>query len=251
MAPRRKDKADMRRDPGRGDGSHEERLCVVSREAKDPDELIRFVVGPDDKLVPDLRRRLPGRGVWVTGTAAAVKEAVRRRAFGRSLKAEVVTSPALVEEVEALLRRDAVQALALANKAGAVVTGFGKVEEAAAKGNVVALLHAREAAPDGRRKLAQALRRGRGEAAAGIVIADLFHEADLDLALGRSHVIHAALIAGPGSDGFLARLRKLARYVANDEPAAGQPNDALDGRGQGPQGPEMIEREGAGFERNE
>jgi predicted RNA-binding protein YlxR (DUF448 family) len=118
MAPRRKDKADMRRDPGRGDGSHEERLCVVSREAKDPDELIRFVVGPDDKLVPDLRRRLPGRGVWVTGTAAAVKEAVRRRAFGRSLKAEVVTSPALVEEVEALLRRDAVQALALANKAG-------------------------------------------------------------------------------------------------------------------------------------
>jgi predicted RNA-binding protein YlxR (DUF448 family) len=251
MAPRHKDKAGMRRDPGRGDSAREERLCVVSRAVKDPEELIRFVADPDRRLVPDLKRRLPGRGVWVTGTAAAVKEAVKRRAFGRSLKAEVVTSPSLAEEVEALLRRDALQALSLANKAGAVVTGFGKVEEAAAKGTVVALLHAKEAAADGRRKLAQALRRGRGEAAAAVVVSDLFEETDLGLALGRSHVIHAALIAGPGSEVFLARLRRLARYLADDEPTAGQPDDALDGRGQGPEGPEMIEREGAGFTRNE
>ncbi|CAH1677894.1 YlxR domain-containing protein [Hyphomicrobiales bacterium] len=242
MSRRRDATVDLRR---------EERLCAVTREVKDPDELIRFVAGPDGTMVPDLRRRLPGRGVWVTGTASAVRQAVKRRAFGRSLKQDVVTSPALADEVAALLRRDTLQALALANKAGAVVTGFGKVEEAAEKGNVAALLHASEAAPDGRRKLAQAMRRGFPETSSAVAVVDVFAEGDLDLALGRAHVIHAALIAGPGSEVFMARWRRLARYVADDEPRAGPSDGTLDELGTGPQGPVVDEREGAGFERNE
>lgn len=242
MSRRRDETVDLRR---------EERLCAVSREVKDPDELIRFVADPDGTIVPDLRRRLPGRGVWVTGTASVVRLAVKRRAFGRSLKQDVVTSPALADEVASLLRRDALQALALANKAGAVVTGFGKVEEAAAKGTLVALLHASEAAPDGRRKLGQALRRGLSDTAPAVTVVDVFTEGDLDLALGRAHVIHAALIAGSGAEGFMARWRKLARYVAEDEPPVGPSDGTSDEMGTEPHGSVMDEREGAGFERNE
>jgi predicted RNA-binding protein YlxR (DUF448 family) len=190
-----------------------QRLCIVSRDAKAPDELIRFVVGPDGTLVPDLKQRLPGRGVWVTATAEAVREAVRRKAFAKSLKSAVTLPTMLVESIDALLERDALQALSFVNKAGEAVTGFTKVETAIGKGNVVALLHAREAAPDGMRKLAQALRRRFGERAdEAVATIDVFVGTDLDLALGGAHVIHAALNAGPASAGFLARWRRLARF---------------------------------------
>ena len=60
------------------DGGAEEgplRLCAVSRVHKPPEELIRFVAGPDGAIVPDLARRLPGRGVWVDATREAVDAA--------------------------------------------------------------------------------------------------------------------------------------------------------------------------------
>ncbi|HKH34098.1 MAG TPA: RNA-binding protein [Beijerinckiaceae bacterium] len=197
-----------------------ERTCIVSRAVRAPDEMIRFVVGPDGEVVPDLKHRLPGRGVWVSAEANAVAEAVRRRLFGRAFKAEVRVAPDLAEQIEAMLRRDLHQALSLANKAGAVVSGFVKVETAIREGGVVALLHAAEAAEDGRRKLVAALRKRFGETIYRIpVIAELTGE-ELDLALGRSHVIHAGLVAGAGSGGFLARWRKLCTYrgLAVDEP---------------------------------
>lgn len=189
-----------------------ERLCIVSRAGRAPDELIRFVVGPGDLLVPDLRRRLPGRGVWVTATAEAVATAVKKKAFARSLKAPVTVPTGLVDDIDRLLERDALQALSFANKAGEAVTGFVKVESALGKGGVVALLHAREAAPDGVRKLAQALRRRLGDDESKVETIGALAGADLDLALGGPHVIHAALVSGPASLGFLARWRRLARF---------------------------------------
>lgn len=189
-----------------------ERTCIVSRTVRSPDELIRFVIGPDQEVVPDLKHRLPGRGVWVSAEAQAVGEAVRRRLFSRAFKAEVRAAPDLAEQIAEALRRDLKQALALANKAGMVVTGFTKVEIAIREKTIAALLHSAEAAEDGRRKLAGALRKRLGDAISGIpVIAELTGE-ELDLALGRSHVIHAGLVAGAGSDGFLARWRRLRAY---------------------------------------
>ena len=189
-----------------------ERTCIVSRETRPPDEMIRFVVGPDREVVPDLKHRLPGRGVWVSAEATAVGEAVRRRLFGRAFKAEVLVPPDLAERIEEALRQDLRQTLSLANKAGAVVSGFTKVEVAIREREIAALLHAREAAEDGRRKLAQALRKQWGDAISAIpVVAELTGE-ELDLALGRSNVIHAGLVAGAGSDGFLARWRRLRSY---------------------------------------
>ena len=59
--------------------------CHPERRA--PEELIRFVLGPDGTVVPDIRAKLPGRGVWVTARAELVREAVGRQAFSRGLKA--------------------------------------------------------------------------------------------------------------------------------------------------------------------
>ena len=193
-----------------------ERSCIVTRAVNPPEGLLRFVVGPDGDVVPDLRRRLPGRGAWVTATADKVAEAVRRRQFNRAFKREVRVSPDLADAIDTALRADLRQALSLANKAGAVVAGFAKVEAAIGSGSVAALLHAREAAPDGRRKLAGALRKGAGDAISALPVVDELSGDDLDLALGRSHVIHAALVAGAGSEGFLARWRRLRAYRRTD-----------------------------------
>ena len=101
--------------------------------------MIRFVVGPGAVVVPDIRRKLPGRGVWVTARAGHVAEAVKRQAFSRGFKTKVVASESLADEIEALLTKDCLQALSLASKAGQVVSGFFKTEAAIASGALPAL----------------------------------------------------------------------------------------------------------------
>jgi predicted RNA-binding protein YlxR (DUF448 family) len=200
------------RDRARAGRDGPERMCIVTRERRAPEELIRFVLGPEGTIVPDIRAKLPGRGVWVTARADLVEQAVRRQAFARGLRAAAKADRALPAEVDALIERDCLQSLSLANKAGAVVTGFTRVETAIAGGNIALLLHASDAGVDGMRKLSQALRRRFGEdGPPGI---NLFASSQLDLALGRSNVIHAALKAEPASKAFLARCRRLVAYRA-------------------------------------
>ena len=189
-----------------------ERSCIVTRRVGPPEGLIRFVLGPDGTVVPDLKHKLPGRGAWVTAEAGTVREAVRRRLFNRAFKAEVKIPPALAEDLDRALRQDLRQALSLANKAGAVTSGFAKVEAAIAQGAVAALVHAAEAADDGRRKLAGALRKRFGDAISAVPVIDELTGPELDLALARPNVIHAAVAAGPGGDGFLARWHRLRSY---------------------------------------
>jgi uncharacterized protein len=190
-----------------------ERTCIVTRAKGLPEDMIRFVVGPGAIVVPDIRRKLPGRGVWVTARAGHVAEAVKRQAFSRGFKTKVVASESLAAEIEALLTKDCLQALSLASKAGQVVSGFAKVEEAiaSASGAIAGLVHAADCGADGMRKLGQSLRRRYGDERARPRV-DLFRSGQLDLALGRTNVIHAALIEGPASGGFLERCRKLTLY---------------------------------------
>lgn len=189
-----------------------ERTCIVTREAKTPAGLIRFVLGPDHQVVPDLKHKLPGRGVWVTARSDLVQEAVRRRLFSRAFKTEAKASETLPQDIERMLRDDMRQGLALANKAGCVITGFGKVESAITDKPLVALIHAAEAAEDGRRKIANQLRKRLGDAISSFPVVQELSNDELDLALGRSHVIHAALVAGAGSDGFLNRWHRYRTY---------------------------------------
>jgi uncharacterized protein len=208
----RNDDAALDAGPRRAPGS--ERMCIVTREVKPVTEMIRFVIGPEGHVVPDLRRRLPGRGVWVTGTRAAVTEAIKRRAFARGFKAEARVAPDFADEVERLLERSALDALSIVHKAGRAALGFAQVERALANDPVVALLHATDAGRDGMRKLAAAARSRLGEKAGDLPVVDRFTGAQLDLAFGRPNVVHAALLAGSASDGFLARYRNLERFRA-------------------------------------
>jgi predicted RNA-binding protein YlxR (DUF448 family) len=203
-----------------------ERTCIVSRTVRPAADLIRFVLGPDGQVVADLKHKLPGRGVWVTARSGLVEEAVRRRLFNRAFKTDVKVSESLARDIEQAMRNDLRQALSLANKAGMVISGFAKVESAIAEKPVAALVHAAEAAEDGRRKLAGQLRKRLGEAIYNFpVIQDLSND-ELDLALGRSHVIHAALVAGAGSDGFLNRWRRYRSYCGADAELVGSSEDA-------------------------
>src|SRR5450432_2308819 len=98
------------------------RMCAVSREVRPIGELIRFVVAPTGEVVADLKRKLPGRGLWISASRQAVAEAVRRHQFGRGFKRDVRVAPTLAADIEILLARGAVEALAMAAKAGQVVS---------------------------------------------------------------------------------------------------------------------------------
>jgi predicted RNA-binding protein YlxR (DUF448 family) len=195
-----------------------ERYCAVSGTVKPVAEMIRFVVGPDGAAVPDLKRRLPGRGIWITATRQALRSAIARKAFARAFKRDVRLGPDLVETTERLIERAALDALAMCHKAGKVAIGFANADAALARARVAGLLHAAEAASDGTRKLAAALNR-RADAAE-IAVIDAFTSAQLDLALGRSNVIHAALLAGPESETFLARAARLDYFRTGPEPGS-------------------------------
>jgi hypothetical protein len=179
-------------------------------------------------VVPDLKRKLPGRGLWVTATRSRVAEAVRRNQFSRGFKRDVRAAATLADDTENLLVRGVTEALAMAAKAGQLVSGFAKVEDALrtgeAKSRVLALIHASDGASDGIRKL-DALFRQRGgnpgESTVFPIVTALTSE-ELDLALGRSNVIHAALLAGPAGKTFLSRSQFLVRYrMADDDKMAG------------------------------
>ncbi|MDE2446112.1 MAG: RNA-binding protein [Alphaproteobacteria bacterium] len=182
-----------------------DRMCIVSREVKPETALIRFARAPDGLVVPDLKRKLPGRGVWVTCDAEILAEAIKRKAFSRGFGAEAKVGPELVGQVATLLRKDMLAALSLTRRAGLGVCGFMKVEEALVKGNIRVLLHASDGSIDGRQKLDR-------KCASNTVIWDLFSSSDLDLAFGRSNVIHAAVANGGLAEKLLDYAQKIAQY---------------------------------------
>ena len=187
-----------------------ERFCVATRAVRPVEHLIRFVIAPNGEAVADLKQNLPGRGVWVTATRSALDQALKANAFVRGFRREVRLAGDLVTRTERLLENAALDALAMARKAGLVAMGFAQVETALKRDAVIALLHAVEAAPDGVKKLESALRQSRQSGSVRTI--RILTTSQLDLALGRPNVIHAALIAGRASETFMARLRRLERF---------------------------------------
>jgi predicted RNA-binding protein YlxR (DUF448 family) len=191
-----------------------ERMCAATRAVRPVSDLIRFVVGPEGEAVADVKGKLPGRGIWITGTRDALSEAIKRKAFARGYKREVRLPLDFIARTERLLESAVLDALAVAGKAGLVAAGYVKAEKALEAGDVVALLHAVEASPEGTRKLDAVWRRQSGQPP---VVIGFLTSAQLDLALNRPNVIHAALLAGPGSETILARCRRLERFRAGDQ----------------------------------
>lgn len=188
------------------------RRCIVTRVERQAEDLIRFVAGPDDVIVPDLARRLPGRGVWVTAELAAVETAIKAKAFSKGLKRQITASPDLAQTVDALILKRVLQALSLANKAGLVSSGFEKVESLVSSGRAAALVHGAEAAAGGRQKLDRkftAIQTDKGKLAP---IIDWLTTEQMSLAIGRSNVVHAGLTKGGATKRFLSEAERLRRY---------------------------------------
>jgi hypothetical protein len=232
--------ADTSAEPALDDGprirkSATTRMCALSRDVRPIDELIRFVVSPEGQVIADVKRKLPGRGLWISASRQAVAEAVRRHYFGRGFRREVRVAVTLVADTEALLVRSAVEALAVAAKAGQVISGFSKVEAALKTPQgataIQAMIHAADGAADGIRKLEALARKNRGIQGESpeFTIPAALTSAELDLALGRSNVVHAALLAGPASKTFLLRSQTLVRYrlADADKTAETEPRNSI------------------------
>ena len=185
----------------------------------DPKAMLRFALAADGSIVPDIRRKLPGRGVWTRLSFEAVRRASAKGAFSRAFRARAEAPVSLAETVDALLERDALQSLSMAKKAGLVMAGAFKVDAAIAAGGVAALIQASDGAPDGAAKRGQALRVKLGPAAQTIARINVFSSSQLGLALGKANVIHAALKSGAASSAFLARAERLRRYRMSEADA--------------------------------
>ena len=184
-----------------------ERMCIVTREVMDEDALVRFVRSPDGEAIPDLQRKLPGRGVWVSLSHERVQEAVRKNLFSRGFSSETKAMPDLADTIGGLLRKLALSYFSLAKKAGLAVAGNSKVEDMVSKNLAQIIIHALEAAPDGRRKIDKL-------AAADVKMINIFHVDELDLAFGRSNVIHAAVGRGRLAEKLLLAVQRIERYDA-------------------------------------
>jgi len=204
--------------------------------------MLRFALAPDGSVVPDIRRRLPGRGVWTSLSAEAVRRAAAKGAFARGFRAKAEARADLADVVDALLERDALQSLAMANKAGLVVAGAFKVDAAIGGGGLMALIRASDAAADGAAKREQALKSRLGGAADQVARVDLFSSGQLGLALGKANVIHAAVKSGAAAAAFIARAERLRRF--RDSAADANPNtgggDAPDGSRRRTAGPNEL-----------
>jgi predicted RNA-binding protein YlxR (DUF448 family) len=195
------------------------RMCALTRHVRPIDELIRFVVAPTGEVVADFKRKLPGRGLWISGSRSAIADAAKRGVFSKGFKREVRLQPAFADDLERLMVSGAMEALGIAAKARQTVTGFSKVENALKRGQAVALIHASDGAADGIRKLNGLIGRSALTLSDGsdgeFPVLTVLTSDELDLALGRTNVIHAALLAGPAGKTFLSRCHALARFRAN------------------------------------
>ncbi|MHA1189777.1 MAG: RNA-binding protein, partial [Alphaproteobacteria bacterium] len=171
------------------------RMCLATRTVLPESALMRFVVSPDDVVVPDLKAKLPGRGAWVRATRADLSDAIARKLLSRALKANAAIGDQLPDDVARVLKKAALGRLGLARKAGDVVTGFTKTASALASANALVLITASDGAPDGRRKIMAVRTRTAGDDAP-VAHIDKIAGPELDLALGASNVIHAAVLQG-------------------------------------------------------
>lgn len=182
-------------------------MCIVTGETAEPGKLLRFVLGPEGEVVPDLKQQLPGRGVWVKADRRHLAKAVAEHRFSKAFRAKCGENPELPARVEELLRRDALQYLAIANKAGLVVTGFDKTASALDSGRVRLLIEAVDGSEDGLRKL-------RGKCRENCELIAIFDSRELSLALGRPNVVHAAVAGGGLAEKLLAAVRRFQAFSA-------------------------------------
>jgi predicted RNA-binding protein YlxR (DUF448 family) len=208
----------MTRGGRRDEGAEPERRCIVTGEVQPKAGLIRFVVGPDGMVVPDVLEKLPGRGMWVSAERAVIEKAGRGQ-FARAARQPVTVPATLAADVEAQVVRRVTDLVALARKAGLAVCGFEKVKAALDKGGVRVLLQASDGSLRGKTKLWTP----QGARYFGCLTAS-----ELGLAFGRQSVIHGALASGGLSDRVVEEAAKLRglRDIDGDQAIARKEKEA-------------------------
>ncbi|MCC5962354.1 MAG: RNA-binding protein [Rhodobacteraceae bacterium] len=190
----------------RGGGKHTdadgpERRCIVTGQSQSTAGLIRFVIGPDDTVVPDVARKLPGRGIWVSADRDLLEHAVRKRGFARAARRQVAVPDGLPDLVERLLLQRVSELLSLARKSGQAVAGYEKCRDLALKGEMAVLVQAHDGSERGKTKL----RPPEGpDSHIGCLSAQ-----ELGFAFARDHVIHAALRAGGLAEAVVEEAARL------------------------------------------
>ena len=164
-----------------------ERRCIVTGETQTKRGLIRFVVGPEGCVVPDILGKLPGRGIWVSAERDVLETAIKKRLFARAAKSTAAIPDDLVSEVERQLVRRVLDLVSMSRKTGSAVAGFEKVKSWLADGRAKILLQASDGSERGKGKLWTP----EGGRFFGMLTAS-----ELGLAFGRESVIHGALGAG-------------------------------------------------------
>lgn len=199
-----------------------ERMCIVTRESGSKDALIRFVAGPDGRVVADIKGKLPGRGCWVKAERPILEKAIAKKLFARSLKTDAKATPDLADEVDRLLVTQLSGMMNLARKAGQFITGSAKVDLAVRGGEALAVFHAVDAAADGVRKIDQARKAFHlgTDADNEIPAYRFFTEAEMQGLLGQNAFIHAVALAGQAGEGVVKRATILATYRGNSQAQA-------------------------------
>ncbi len=149
--------------------------------------MIRFVVGPEATIVPDLARKLPGRGIWLSAKADVVETARTKGAFARAARGKVVVPPDLLGTIEAGLTRRVVEFLGLARRAGQAVCGFAKVREMIGAGRCGLLVEALDGSTEERARLASAT---------AVEVVMPLDAATLGAVFGRDHIVHVGVAPG-------------------------------------------------------
>jgi len=163
------------------------RKCIASGDLLPKAQMIRFVVGPDNAVVPDILGKLPGRGIWVSATRDALEKATAKNLFARAAKQTVTVSDDLVARVEAQLAQRLIDLIALARKSGLAVSGFEKVKDRLNKEDVKVLLQSSDGSERGKTKL---------WTPEGARYVGWLTTRELGQAFGRETVVHAAIGAG-------------------------------------------------------
>jgi predicted RNA-binding protein YlxR (DUF448 family) len=199
-------------------GGSQERRCIVTGEVLPQSGLVRFVVGPDNEIVPDLGGKLPGRGIWVSADRSLLERAIAKNLFAKAAKAAVRSSADLPLKIESLLVKRMQDHFGLARRSGTLVLGFDNVVRSfTSRQKPFALVEARDGAKDGRRKLLATARAQ--QISLGVI--DVLDADELSMALGRENVIHAALFPGPLADRLVLDAERLEGFRLREAKRAG------------------------------
>ena len=171
-----------------------ERRCLASGETRDPLDMVRFVLSPDGVVTPDIARKLPGRGVWVSADRKSLEKTIALKSFSRGFKTKAQIDGDLVSLTESLLARRVLGLITMARKAGVMAMGFDQVQSMAREAAIAFRIEAKDGSKDGRSKirtLSKAM--NREQDLADPIVIGCFTAQDIGKALARDSIVHAAI----------------------------------------------------------